>query len=69
MHDAAAKKSTVKALPSIIKMFKENGYKFKVIKNAPMSYFKSDNKTQNSQNNSSSNSTSTTNSSADATTK
>lgn len=69
MHDAAAKKSTVKALPSIIKMFKENGYKFKVIKNAPMSYFKSDNKTQNSQNNNSSNSTSTTNSSADATTK
>lgn len=48
MHDAAAKKSTVKALPSIIKMYKENGYKFKVIKNAPMSYFKSENKAQTS---------------------
>ncbi|MEG2108667.1 MAG: polysaccharide deacetylase family protein [Clostridium sp.] len=36
MHDAAAKKSTVKALPQIIKMFKENGFEFKVIKNAPV---------------------------------
>ncbi len=51
MHDAAAKKSTVKALPEIIKMFKDNGYKFKVIKNAPMSYFNSKNKEENSQNN------------------
>lgn len=50
MHDAAAKKSTVKALPEVIKMFKDNGYKFKVIKNAPMSYFDSNNKGQNSQN-------------------
>jgi len=28
MHDAAAKKSTVKALPNIIKYAKENGYTF-----------------------------------------
>ncbi|MDQ0150933.1 polysaccharide deacetylase family protein [Eubacterium multiforme] len=45
MHDAAAKKSTVKALPQVIKMFKDNGYKFKVIKNAPMSYFEKSNNT------------------------
>lgn len=51
MHDAAAKKSTVKALQAIIKMFKDNGYKFKVIKNAPMSHFDSNNNNQNSQNN------------------
>ena len=44
MHDAAAKKSTVKALPQIIKMFKDNGYEFKVIKNAPMSSFNNSNK-------------------------
>lgn len=72
MHDAAAKKSTVKALPSIIKMFKENGYKFKVMKNAPMSYFKSENKAQNSKssnNGNSKSSTSTTGTSTNTTTK
>lgn len=36
MHDAAAKKETVTALPSIIKFFKEKGYEFKVIKNSPI---------------------------------
>ena len=49
MHDAAAKKSTVKALPTIIKLLKENGYQFKVIKNAPV-----DNGNSNSQDNSNS---------------
>ena len=33
MHDAAAKKETVQALPAIIKFYKEHGYEFKVIKN------------------------------------
>lgn len=73
MHDAAAKKSTVKALRSIINMYKENGYKFKVIKNAPMSYFKSDNKAKTSTSNSSDGQTTTTedaaNSNSDTTTK
>lgn len=46
MHDAAAKKSTVKALPTIIELLKENGYQFKVIKNAPV-----DNGNSNSQDN------------------
>lgn len=58
MHDAAAKKSTVKALPQIIKMFKDKGYKFKVIKNAPMSYFEqSNNNTENSNKTSNNNQT------------
>ncbi|MGL5479971.1 MAG: polysaccharide deacetylase family protein [Clostridium sp.] len=34
MHDAAAKKQTVKALPAIIKYLKGQGYEFKVISNA-----------------------------------
>lgn len=41
MHDAAAKKTTVEALPEVIKIYKDAGYSFKVIKNAPMSYFES----------------------------
>ena len=41
MHDAAAKKTTVDALQEVIKIYKDAGYKFKVIKNAPMSYFES----------------------------
>lgn len=36
MHDAAAKKETVTALPAIIKFFKGKGYEFKVIKNSPI---------------------------------
>ncbi|MBI6019641.1 polysaccharide deacetylase [Clostridium perfringens] len=36
MHDAAAKKETVQALPAIIKFYKEHGYAFKVIKNTPV---------------------------------
>jgi peptidoglycan/xylan/chitin deacetylase (PgdA/CDA1 family) len=32
MHDAAAKKTTVEALPAIIKYFKAQGYKFGTIK-------------------------------------
>lgn len=39
MHDAPAKSDTVKALPDIIKYFKEHGYAFKVIENAPASSF------------------------------
>ncbi|EGT3617201.1 polysaccharide deacetylase [Clostridium perfringens] len=37
MHDAAAKKETVQALPAIIKFYKDHGYAFKVIKNSPVS--------------------------------
>lgn len=40
MHDAGAKKDTVTALPSVIKYFKDHGYAFKVIENAPASSFK-----------------------------
>ena len=36
MHDAAAKKETVQALPAIIKFYKEHGYAFKLIKNSPV---------------------------------
>lgn len=43
MHDAAAKKETVTALPAIIKFFKEQGYAFKVIKNSPVSNTNSEN--------------------------
>ncbi|WP_055071287.1 polysaccharide deacetylase family protein [Clostridium massiliamazoniense] len=39
MHDAPAKSDTVKALPDIIKYFKDHGYAFKVIENAPASSF------------------------------
>lgn len=49
MHDAAAKKETVQALPSIIKFYKEHGYAFKVIKNSPVDNSTSDNNKNNSQ--------------------
>ncbi|MGL5576435.1 MAG: polysaccharide deacetylase family protein [Sarcina sp.] len=39
MHDAGAKVDTVTALPAVIKYFKDNGYAFKVIENAPASSF------------------------------
>ncbi|MGL5647835.1 MAG: polysaccharide deacetylase family protein [Clostridium sp.] len=39
MHDAGAKKDTVTALPSVIQYFKDHGYQFKVIENAPASSF------------------------------
>lgn len=39
MHDAGAKRDTVEGLPDVIKFFKEHGYKFMVIKNAPASSF------------------------------
>ncbi|MGL5615377.1 MAG: polysaccharide deacetylase family protein [Sarcina sp.] len=39
MHDAPAKGDTVEALPAIIQYFKEHGYAFKVIENAPASSF------------------------------
>lgn len=39
MHDAGEKVDTVKALPALIQYFKENGYEFKVIKNAPIDSF------------------------------
>lgn len=39
MHDAAAKKETVEALPYLIKELKDQGYTFKVIENAPKSSF------------------------------
>ncbi|MGL4760918.1 MAG: polysaccharide deacetylase family protein [Sarcina sp.] len=39
MHDAGAKVDTVTALPALIKFFKDNGYAFKVIENAPASSF------------------------------
>ena len=39
MHDAGAKVDTVKALPAVINYFKDNGYEFKVIENAPISSF------------------------------
>ncbi|MGL4991559.1 MAG: polysaccharide deacetylase family protein [Sarcina sp.] len=39
MHDAGAKVDTVKALPAVINYFKQNGYQFKVIENAPISSF------------------------------
>lgn len=39
MHDAGAKVDTVKALPAVINYFKENGYEFKVIENAPANSF------------------------------
>lgn len=50
MHDAAAKKETVQALPSIIKFYKEHGYAFKVIKNTPVGENNSSDSTNNSQN-------------------
>ncbi|MGL4740770.1 MAG: polysaccharide deacetylase family protein [Sarcina sp.] len=39
MHDAGAKVDTVKALPAVINYFKQNGYQFKVIENAPVNTF------------------------------
>lgn len=39
MHDAGAKVDTVEALPAVIKYFKEKGYAFKVIENAPTNSF------------------------------
>ncbi|WP_297438980.1 polysaccharide deacetylase family protein [uncultured Clostridium sp.] len=39
-HDAGAKVDTVNGLPGVIKFFKEHGYKFMVIKNAPVQSFK-----------------------------
>ncbi|WP_297633343.1 polysaccharide deacetylase family protein [uncultured Clostridium sp.] len=36
MHDAAAKKTTVEALPQVIQWYKDHGYSFKVIENSPM---------------------------------
>lgn len=39
MHDAGEKVDTVKALPALIQYFKENNYKFQVIKNAPIDSF------------------------------
>lgn len=50
MHDAAAKKETVQALPAIIKFYKEHGYAFKVIKNTPVGDNNSSDTTNNSQN-------------------
>lgn len=50
MHDAAAKKETVQALPAIIKFYKERGYAFKVIKNTPVGDNNSSDMTNNSQN-------------------
>lgn len=50
MHDAAAKKQTVQALPQIIKFYKEHGYAFKVIKNSPVDDNNSSDTTNNSQN-------------------
>ena len=50
MHDAAAKKETVQALPAIIKFYKEHGYAFKVIKNTPVGDNNSSDSTNNSQN-------------------
>lgn len=50
MHDAAAKKETVQALPAIIKFYKEHGYAFKVIKNTPVGQNNSSDATNSSQN-------------------
>lgn len=53
MHDAAAKKETVQALPAIIKFYKEHGYAFKVIKNTPVgenNYSDATNSSQNTDN-------------------
>ena len=50
MHDAAAKKETVQALPAIIKFYKEHGYAFKVIKNTPVGENNSSDATNSSQN-------------------
>lgn len=50
MHDAAAKKETVQALPEIIKFYKEHGYAFKVIKNTPVGENNSSDATNSSQN-------------------
>ena len=50
MHDAAAKKETVQALPAIIKFYKEHGYAFKVIKNSPVGEKNSSDSTKGSQN-------------------
>lgn len=50
MHDAAAKKETVQALPAIIKFYKEHGYAFKVIKNTPVGENNSSDATDSSQN-------------------
>ena len=50
MHDAAAKKETVQALPAIIKFYKEHGYAFKVIKNSPVGEKNSSDATKGSQN-------------------
>ncbi|MGL5646824.1 MAG: polysaccharide deacetylase family protein [Clostridium sp.] len=36
MHDAAAKGTSVTALPDIIKYYKDHGYSFKVIENSPI---------------------------------
>ena len=50
MHDAAAKKETVQALPAIIKFYKEHGYAFKVIKNSHIKKKNSSDSTKGSQN-------------------
>ena len=39
-HDAGAKQDTANGLPGVIEFFKEHGYKFMVIKNAPVESFK-----------------------------
>ena len=39
MHDAATKKSTVEGLKALINYYKEQGYSFKVIENAPIDSF------------------------------
>lgn len=49
MHDAAAKKETVQALPSIIKFYKDHGYAFKVIKNSPVNDSNSSNTSSSTQ--------------------
>lgn len=60
MHDAAAKKETVQALPAIIKFYKDHGYAFKVIKNSPVNDSNSSNTDNNNNSNSQSSSTKTT---------
>ena len=39
VHDSGDKVDTVKSLPALIEYFKQNGYQFKVIENAPASSF------------------------------
>ncbi|MGL4991420.1 MAG: polysaccharide deacetylase family protein [Sarcina sp.] len=40
LHDAGAKVDTVWGLPGVLQFFKDHGYKFMVIKNAPVNSFK-----------------------------